>query len=137
MYVCMCWYVQTMVRLQVLYRARLGFQVRMRGPAVRQTKITRLGFVQVYVWVCVFTHARACMLAAGTLVTEINLCLQHTLKMVALSAGHKFRYIGVMVNSVFTTFSLIHTALPQGVLYKGNLKQINITTESNFYTIVP
>ena len=37
MYVCkyvrMCGYVQTVVMLWVLYRARLGFQVRLRGSA--------------------------------------------------------------------------------------------------------
>jgi len=56
--------------------------------------------------VCVRARKHACMLAVGTLVTEINLCLPHTLMMVALSARHKFRYIGVTVNSVFTIFSL-------------------------------
>jgi hypothetical protein len=109
-----------MVRLRVLYRARLGFQVRLRGSAHttdQDYKVRVCASVCVCVCVCVCTCAsmHACMLAARTLVTEINLCLQHTLKMVALSARHKFRYIGVMVNSVFTTFSLIHTALPQGV----------------------
>jgi hypothetical protein len=101
-----------MVRLQVLYRARLGFRVRLSGSACTTDQDYKVRVcASVCVCVCLHTHEHA----AGTLVTEINQCLQRTLKMVALSAGHKFRYISVMVNSVFTTFSLIHTALPQGV----------------------
>ena len=70
----------------------MGLQIRLRGSACKtdqdyKVRVCKSVCECVCVCVCVCSHTRqhACMLAADTLVTVTNLCLQHTLKMVALT----------------------------------------------------
>jgi len=63
MYVCeyvhMCGYVQNMVMLWVLYKARLGFQVRLRGSACMTDQDYKVRVLRKCG--CVFAQARARM----------------------------------------------------------------------------
>jgi len=67
-------------------------------------------------------HEHACVLAAGTLVTVTNLCLQHTLKMVTLT-GPTNGWAQIQVHQCNGKVTVNycfphHTALPQGVREK-------------------